>query len=254
MSDTVAREFGTAGGIDAGGASSSRDLWGVAPVLRQARLQLGPDATIGDIGELLGVPGATVGQWSGPSRPVRLRGRRAEEIAHALGVEPVMLWPDWYGPELVDVWWICEQFNLGRSWVQNYITKRVWFPAEVPRARRAARWPGHQNARVWERWEVEEAMAAHGYGPNGVGMTAKELALQLGVAYQTVIGWSNTFDDFPEPVVHERPRRWLPDHVEQWLEMTSQNAHPWFGGSLRRGMKREPNSASRRAFGCREVA
>lgn len=239
MHEAVFHRSNGPGAAKSDSTTPARDLWAVEPVLRQARLQLGSGATIGDIGELLGMPPATVGQWSGQSRPVRLRGRRAEKLAHALGVEPVMLWPDWYGPELVDVWWICEEFTLGRSWVQNYVTKRDWFPAEIPQSRKASQWPGHQRSRVWLRSEVDQAMAAHGYGSECIGMTAKELALKYGVAYQTVIGWSNTFDDFPAPVVLERPRRWEPERVDRWLEAKSEHADPWFGASLRAGTRRE---------------
>jgi hypothetical protein len=196
------------------------DLWPVAPVLTQARLQLGPDATLDGIGDLLGIPPATVGQWTTRTRQGRIRGRRAEQVAHALGLEPVMLWPDWYpNPDrLVDVRWIAETYYLHPEWVRQGLTKEPWFPKPISRARKRAEWAGHHNCIVWEREEVDEAMASIGFGPEAPGQTLKEIAAARGLSIKTLTRWSYSRDGFPPPVTDRQPRRFDPAAVDEWVD------------------------------------
>lgn len=218
------------------GVTGTVDLWPVTPVLETARRQLterlGRAPSMVDMAVLFDVPRETVWRWHWDETRNRIRGRRADRLATALGLHPVELWPDWHDMadmvELVDVAWIVDTYHLGRSWVQSHLTHRPWFPAQVPKAKKRAYWTGHGRSRVWDRAAVEAAMRSQGYGPDAVGLTAAELARELGVPYQTLIGWVHTLPSFPDPVSEMRPRRWLSGEVEAWVESTKQTASPLF--------------------------
>ena len=52
-----------------------------------------PDLHDREIAEQLGVSWRTIQNWRGGQR--RLTSKRADELAIALGLHPVLLWPEW---------------------------------------------------------------------------------------------------------------------------------------------------------------